>query len=97
MLAGVTMAAHADPHVFTISAQAPATALPGETIAVEIWGQVQSPLWVQGTSMVAGFGIDVFGSGAISNVEMGQISEWAARFGTNGIVQGFNVVGTSGG
>ncbi|MBX3323735.1 MAG: hypothetical protein KF757_12170 [Phycisphaeraceae bacterium] len=93
----VATGALADPHVFTIYAQAPATALPGESITVEIWGQVQSPQWVQGTSMIAGFGIDVLGTGEISNVEMGQISEWAAGFGINGFVQGFNVVGTSGG
>lgn len=97
MLAWVTMVAHADPHVFTIFAQAPATALPGETITVEIWGQVQSPVWVDGGSLLAGFGIDVLGSGAISNVAMGEISWWAAGFGTNGVVVGTNVIGTSGG
>ncbi|MBX3323734.1 MAG: hypothetical protein KF757_12165 [Phycisphaeraceae bacterium] len=93
----ISSGAVADPHVFTIYAQAPATALPGETITVEIWGQVHSPLWVQGTSMVAGFGIDVLGTGAISNVAMGEFAWWAERFGTNGTVSGTNVLGTSGG
>ena len=97
MLAGATSFAVAEPHVFTIYAQAPATALPGETFTVEIWGQVQSPLWVHNVSAVAGFGIDVLGTGAVTSVSGTTIAPWALDFGTNGNVVGTNILGTSGG
>jgi len=82
---------------FTISASAPASVNPGESYTVEFWGSVVGGSWVQGTSAMAGFGVDALGSGSIAAHSNATIAGWAAGFGVGGVTVGDNVVGISGG
>ena len=73
---------------------------PNTTYTLEVWGRIESPVYVEGVSMVAGFGIDVLnlaGADSIASVSNVRIEFWAEQFGTLGIVAGYNVLGTSGG
>lgn len=81
---------------FTITAMAPASVNPGETYTVDFWGAVDGG-FVDGTSAIAGFGVDAMGSGSVAGVTAANIAGWAAGFGVAGTVNGANVEGISGG
>lgn len=95
VVAGVAGAAVAQD--FTIAATAPASVNPGETYTVEFWGSVSGGSWADGTSAMAGFGVDALGSGAIASHTNATIADWAAGFGVEGATVGNDVVGVSGG
>lgn len=82
---------------FTISAVAPAQVNPGETYTVEFWGSVEGAPWVDGTSAMAGFGVDAIGSGNVASVSDATVAGWAAGFGVAGVVIADDVTGISGG
>lgn len=94
-----TLAAHAagQTHRFTMWAEAPETVLAGETFTIGFWGSVESPVFVEGTSAMAGFGIDAVGQGSVTLVSNVTIQPWAADYGTVGGIFGPNVQGVSGG
>ena len=95
--AGVLLVSSAaSAHVFTIWASAPAQVLSGEVYTVEFWGQVESPQWVSGDSAVAGFWIDVAGTGNIASLSQATLAEWARFFRSEGTVDGTNLVNVSG-
>jgi hypothetical protein len=86
--------------VFTIWAEAPEAVNPGETYTVEFWGSVDDDSWVDGTSAMAGFGINAIateGAGLVVLNHGSVIADWAAGFGTDGTVVGPDLLGTSGG
>ncbi len=91
------IATQASGQVFTIWAEAPETVNPGETFTVEFWGSAEGDPWADGTSAMAGFGIDARGSGNVANVTAATIADWAVGFGTVGTVQGIDVNGIAGG
>lgn len=82
--------------VFTIWASAPAQVLPGETYTVEFWGSVESPQWVSGDSAVAGFWVDVAGSGNIASLSQATLAEWARFFRSEGTVDRTSLQNVSG-
>jgi hypothetical protein len=99
-IAGLSVFAFSSPafgQVFTIWAEAPEAVNPGETFAVEFWGSVVGDPWVDGTSALAGFGIDALGSGNVANVTVATVADWAADLGTEGVVSGNDVHAISGG
>lgn len=70
------------------------------TYTLEVWGRVESPLYVDGQSMIAGFGIDILNTGggpSVASVSNVRIDDWATNFGTIGIILGNDILGTSGG
>lgn len=93
------LAAHAagQTHQFTIWAEAPETVLAGETFTVEFWGAVDSPVFVQGESTMAGFHIDAIGSGSVESVGYADIEPWAEQFAGGGTIEGASLVGVTGG
>ncbi|MCL4220820.1 MAG: hypothetical protein KJZ65_05580 [Phycisphaerales bacterium] len=97
-VAGIAAAASAQS--FEIYMVAPAQVAQGATYTVEVWGHIVGSRWVQGTSAFAGFGIDAIassGAAGVASITTSSIASWAAGFGSNGIVQGANLVNTSGG
>lgn len=97
-VAGIAAAATAQD--FEIYMVAPAEVAQGATYTVEVWGSVSGGSWVQGTSAFAGFGIDAIataGGEGVSSITTSTIATWAAGFGQNGVVNGDDLVGTSGG
>jgi hypothetical protein len=90
-------ASAASGQVFTIWAEAPGAVGPGETFTVAFWGSVESDLWIDGQSAMAGFGIDALGEGAIAGVTEADVASWAAEYAAPGVVLGDDVVGISGG
>lgn len=95
--AAASTAAAQDFHIWL---NAPNSVLAGDTYTIEVWGSVAGGSWVQGTSAIAGFGIDILnveGAGIISALGPTVISPWAAGFGTNGTIVGADVIDTSGG
>ncbi|RMH09887.1 MAG: hypothetical protein D6695_12380 [Planctomycetota bacterium] len=97
-IAGIAAAATASD--FEIYMVAPATANPGDTYTVEVWGSVSGGQWVDGVSAMAGFGIDAIATAGASGVAANGgsvIADWAASFGTDGTVVGADLIGTSGG
>ncbi len=98
VVAGLAAAASAQD--FEISVVAPVEVAPGATYTVELWGSVSGAPWVQGTSAMSGFGIDAVataGAAGVGSITGSNIAGWASGFGTNGTIQGANLVGTSGG
>jgi hypothetical protein len=93
----VALAGAATAQDFTISASAPASVNPGETYTVQFWGAVSGSTFVDGTSAIAGFGVDAMGSGSVGSVTAATVAGWAAGFGVAGVVNGANVEGISGG
>ncbi len=87
----------ASSQVCTIRAEAPATVQPGETFELHLWASFAGESWVEGESVIAGFGFDVLGSGSIEAVSAAIIDPWAAQFGNSGVADGTNVHGISGG
>lgn len=86
--------------VFTIWAEAPATVERGETYTVEFWASIVGEPWVEGTSAMAGFAVDAYateGSNLVALNHGSVIADWAVGFGTNGMVVGADLIGTSGG
>jgi hypothetical protein len=102
-IAGLSVFAFASPalgQVFTIWAEAPEAVNPGETYTVEFWGSVDDDSWVDGTSAMAGFGIDAVaseGAGLVATNHGSVISDWAAGFGLDGTVVGADLFDVSGG
>ena len=97
-VAGIAVAATAQD--FEIYMVAPAEVAMGASYTVEVWGSVSGGTWVQGTSAMAGFGIDAIatdGAAGVASNGGSVIATWAAGFGTNGTVSGANLLGTSGG
>ncbi len=73
---------------------------PNTTYTLEVWGRIESSAYVEGVSMMAGFGIDVLnlaGASSIASVSNVSIEIRAEQFGTLGLVIGHDVIGTSGG
>jgi hypothetical protein len=70
------------------------------TYTLEIWGRIESPAFITGDSAIAGFGIDIrntAGRNQIDSISNIQIADWAAGFGTDGIIQIIDLLNTSGG
>jgi hypothetical protein len=85
---------------FEIALVAPMTVDMGETYTIEAWGSVTGDQWVDGISAMAGFGISAFateGANLVVTNHGSVISEWAAGFGTDGIVVGSDLLDVSGG
>ena len=98
VVAGLAAAASAQD--FSISMVAPASVATNSTYTVEVWGSVTGGSWVDGTSAMAGFGIDAIATGGASLVTANGgsvLSDWASGFGTDGTVNGADLEGTSGG
>lgn len=100
LLLSASAAAQATHNGF-IWVEGPSEALAADTTyTLEVWARFESPLWVDGESMIAGFGIDILnvggGSfvGGVSNV---RIEDWAISFGIVGAIVGNDIVGISGG
>jgi len=100
LLLSASAAAQATHHGY-IWVEGPDEALaPNTTYTLEVWGGVESPLFVHGTSMMAGFGIDILNTGggdSVASVSNVRIAEWARAFGTTGSIQGNDIIGVSGG
>ncbi|GAB4384691.1 MAG: hypothetical protein Kow0022_08020 [Phycisphaerales bacterium] len=97
-VAGIAVAATAQD--FEIYMVAPATANPGDTYTVEVWGSISGGAWVDGTSAVAGFGIDAVaadGAAGVASIGNQVFEAWASGFATPGTVSGADLVGSSGG
>jgi len=82
---------------FTITAVAPAEVNEGEFYTVEFWGAVSGASFVDGLSAIAGFGVDAMGSGNIASVSVATGVDWNLGFFVEGVVNGSNVEGISGG
>lgn len=98
VVAGLAAAATAQD--FEISMVAPESVAPNSTYTVEVWGSVSGGSWVDGTSAMAGFGIDAIataGADLVSTNAGSVITTWADGFGTDGTVNGADLLGTSGG
>ncbi len=98
VVAGVAAAASAQD--FSIDMVAPATVAQGGTYTVEVWGSVSGGSFVDGVSAMAGFGIDALatgGAGLVAGTSAGVVSGWAAGFGNEGVVNGADINGVSGG
>ena len=68
------------------------------TYTLEVWGRIESPAFIQRDSAIAGFGIDIrntAGRDQIDSISNIQIADWAAGFGTDGIIQIIDLLNTS--
>ena len=82
---------------FEIALVAPMTVEMGETYTVEAWGSVTGDPWVDGTSAMAGFGIDLIGSGNVASISQANFPIWSAGFGVEGFIDGTSLLGVVGG
>lgn len=85
---------------FDIYLMMPQWVIGGESFTVEVWGQISGGTWVDDTSAMAGFGVDVLNTGGamfVNSIGGSVIAPWAAGFGTDGTISGIDLVGTSGG
>ncbi len=70
------------------------------TYTLEVWGQWDSPDFIEGVSAMAGFGFDIeqtIGQEQIVSVGNLQYAPWAAAFGTDPTIVGNDMLGISGG
>jgi hypothetical protein len=80
--------------ILSITTTAPPVVLPGETFTVEVWGGVAGPQWVNGTSAMATFQVDLMGTGSVglvSNLVFGPLN-----LDTSGSIVGLDVLGVRG-
>lgn len=87
-------------HTATIWIEGPDEVLPDTTYTLEVWGEWDSPDFVEGVSAFAGFGIDVVptaGREDIAQIGGVIIAGWAAGFGTDGVTLDLAIHQASGG
>jgi len=73
---------------------------PNTTYALEVWGRWESPLFVEGYSAMAGFGIDIInaaGQSSVGSVDQVRFPSWSELFGQFSGVSGTDILGVSGG
>lgn len=73
---------------------------PNTTYTLEVWARFESPAWVGGVSMIAGFGSDILNVGGgsfVSGVSNVRFEEWAVVFGNVGEIDGNDIIRISGG